>query len=173
MVISALRQALCRDRSGMVDDLDPGRRLAAPALPASWAVHSFHFFVDWGVDPPLVGDTVLATRLVDFADGESPFSVTDEEVLQAFVDAGLHVRLGALSRVCAHYGRKLVPVLLPECDLPLLNDGTPFWVVSSGEHGQPHVTASTLSALKKAIRGTPGDSGMSALAAWTIERSGK
>ena len=152
MIVSPLRQALCSDRSRVTDDPDPGRWLATNGFPAGWAVHGFHFFVDWRHDPPVVGDTVLLTRLVDFGDGEDPLTVTEGDVLKAYVDAGLPVECGALRRVCANYGKKLVPVLLPECETSGLNDKTPFWIVSGGGDRELTITKSTVSGLKTAIR---------------------
>ena len=156
MIISPLRQALCRDRSRVTNDPDPGRWLVGDTLPAGWAVHSFHFFVDWRHDPPVVGDTILLTRLVDFEDGEGLFSVTDEDVLKAFIDAGLHVQFEVLGQVCANYSKNLVPVLLPECETSALNDETPFWIVSGGGDRELTITRSTVSVLKKAIRKNSG-----------------
>ena len=152
MIVSPLRQALCSDRSRVTDDPDPGRWLAADTLPAGWAVHGCHFFVDWRHDPPVVGDTFLLTRLVDFEDGEDPLSVTEGNVLKAFCDAGLPVEFDALGRVCANYGKNLVPVLLPECETSALNDETPFWIVSGGGDRKLTITRSTMSGLKNAIR---------------------
>jgi len=152
MIVSPLRQALCGDRSQVTDDPDPGRWLAVDMLPAAWAVHGFHFFVDWRHDPPVVGDTFLMTRLVDFDKGEDPYSVTDGDVLKAFAAAGLPAEFEALGRVCANYGRKLVPVLLPECETSALNDESPFWIVSRGENRDLTITRSTVSGLKNSIR---------------------
>ena len=152
MIISPLRQALCRDRSRATDDPDPGRWLAAETLPIGWAVHGFHFFVDWRHDPPVVGDKFLLTRLVDFEDGEDPLSVTEGDVLKAFGDAGLPVEFEALGRVCTKYGKKVVPVLLPECATSALNDATPFWIVSGGGDRELAIARSTVSGLKNAIR---------------------
>ena len=152
MIVSPLRQALCRDRSRVTNDPDPGRWLAADMLPAGWAVHGFHFFVDWQHDPPVVGDRFLLTRLVDFEDGEDPLSVTEGDVLKVFVDAGLPVEFEALGRVCAIYGKSVVPVLLPECETSALNDATPFWIVSGSGDRELTITRSTVSGLKNAIR---------------------
>ena len=132
MIVSPLRQAICSDRNRVTDDPDPGRWLAADTLPVGWAVHAFHFFVDWQLEPPVVGNTFLLTRLVDFGDGEDPLSVAEDDILKAFVDAGLSVEFEALGRVCANYGRDVVPILLPECETSALNDATPFWSVSGG-----------------------------------------
>ena len=134
-----------------MDDPDPERWLTADMLPAGWAVHSFHFFVDWRHDPPVVGDTFLLTRLVEFKDGEDPLSVTDGDVLKAFGDAGLPDEFEPLRRVCAKYGKNVVPVLLPECETSALNDTTPFWIVSGGDQ-ELTITRSTVSGLKNAIR---------------------
>ena len=152
MIVSPLRQALCSDRSQVTDDPDPGRWLSADMLPAGWAVHGFHFFVDWRHNPPFVGDTFLMTRLVDFEKDEDPKSVGEGDVLKAFVDAGLPGEFEALERICANYGRKLVPVLLPECETGALNEGTPFWIVSGGGDRELTITRSTVSGLKIAIR---------------------
>ena len=62
------------------------------------------------------------------------------------------VEFDALEGVCANYGKKLVLVLLPECETSALNDGTPLWILSGGGDGQPAITKSTVSGLKKAIR---------------------
>ena len=152
MIVSPLRQALCSDRRQVTNDPDPGRWLAEDRLPCGWAVHGFHFFVDWQHEPPVVGNTFLLTRLVDFGDGEDPLSVTEDDVLKAFGSAGLPVEFDALARVCANYGKNLVPVLLPECETSALNDETPFWIVSGGGHSELTITRSTVSGLKNAIR---------------------
>ena len=152
MIVSPLRQALCSDRSQVTNDPDPVRWLAEDRLPRGWAVHGFHFFVDWRHDPPIVGSTFLLTRLVDFGNGEDPLSVTEADVLKAFVDAGLPVEFDALARVCANYGKNLVPVLLPEYETSALNDETPFWIVSGGGDRELTITGSTVSGLKTAIR---------------------
>ena len=156
MIISPLRQALCSDRSQVTDDPDPGRWLAADMLPTGWAVYSFHFFVDWQHEPPVVGDTFLLTYLVDLQADEDPLSVSKKNVLKAFAGAGLDNRFEALRRVCANYGRKLVSVLLPECEITDLNEDTPFWIVSNGEDRQLEITRSTVSGLKKSIQNHSG-----------------
>lgn len=152
MIISPLRQALCSDRSQVTEDPGSGRWLAADMLPAGWAVYSFHFFVDWQHEPPVVGDTFLLTYLVDLQADEELLSVSEENVLKAFTEADLHIEFESLRRVCANYGKKLVSVLLPECEISELNEGTPFWIVSCGKDRQPDVAKSTISGLKKSIR---------------------
>ncbi|MXY32850.1 MAG: hypothetical protein F4Y60_01920 [Boseongicola sp. SB0664_bin_43] len=152
MIVSPLRQALCTDRSQVTKGPDPGRWWSTATLPSGWAVHGFHFFVDWRLSPPAVGDTFLLTRLIDFERGEDSHSVTDGNVLGAFKAAGLRVEFEALRAVCARYGKELVAVLLPEREPAALDDGTPFWIVSTGKDGELTIARSMLRDLKKAIR---------------------
>ena len=156
MKISSLRQALCSDRSQITNDPDPGRWFSGNALPPGWAVYSFHFFVNWNCEPPLLGDTFLTTLLVDFEGAETPYSVTGQSVLQAYVDSELPSRFEVLKSVCSTYSRKLLGVLLPECESSTLCKKTPFWMVRSDENGELSLTTSTLSGLKRAIQNHSG-----------------
>lgn len=150
-----LYPAKCSDRSIRALGPDPTSWIEQ-GLPSGWETFSFHFFVDWSVGPPSVGDLLLFTRLVKVDAGVDIGSIGSDDVLEAFRASGDLEKLERLKAIFTPYKRDAIAILLPEIELSKINDDTPIWTVRQDKENQPKCLRSTVRGLKESIRNHSG-----------------
>jgi hypothetical protein len=151
VIVSPLRKALCSRRDRHSIERDPNTWVAA-ALPRGWGLYSFHFFVDWRKEPPPVSDTILMARLVDFEADENLNSISNQILLNAFIDSKSDVYFDNLEAVMKPYSKKVVPILLPECAVTNIVNETPIWTVSRDSADNYTISRSNVEKLKISIQ---------------------
>lgn len=152
MRISLPQQARCADRSQATNAVDPARWLL-PALPPGWRLHSFHFFVNWSHNPPLLENAVWMTRLLELNVNEPLERVQSSQVLEVFLASEHADTFASLQRICHECQHRLTAIILPEVGIQMLAPATPLWKVRYSEgNNELHVEATTLGGLMNEIQ---------------------
>ena len=128
MNITQPQQAKCDDRQILTKGPDP-RDWIASALPGGWALHGFHFFVNWTVNPTALGKEIWLTRLIHFSTGENPQTVNEASILELFKASADLSTFESLARFCGKHGQVVRVVFLPEISTAALNDQSPVWSI--------------------------------------------
>lgn len=126
MHITQLQQARCDDRRQITRAVDPANWILS-ALPETWRLLSFHFFIDWNQHPSALGEEVWMTRLLRLDAGESIENIHEQQILTAFTSGGHKDTFIALQKACSHYGQTAVSIILPEIDMRMIGVDTPIW----------------------------------------------
>lgn len=123
-----------------------------PSLPAGWRLVSYHFFVNWGNEPPTVASRIWMTRQLWLDPGETLDSIRKADVLAAFSASSAREEFEDLERIFAPCGQQVSAILLPEIPVSDINDDTPIWVIIRGYDGEPSVLKFPLRWLKSLIQ---------------------
>lgn len=151
MQIKPLQQAECANRCKVTSGPNPGDWIT-PSLPAGWRLVSYHFFVNWGNEPPTVASRIWMTRQLWLDPGETLDGIRKADVLAAFSASSARQEFEDLERIFAPCGQQVSAILLPEIPMSDINDDTPIWVIIRGYDGEPSVLKFPLRWLKSLIQ---------------------
>jgi len=151
MQIKPLQQAECANRCKVTSGPNPGDWIT-PSLPAGWRLVSYHFFVNWGNEPPTVASLIWMTRQLWLDPGETLDSIRKADVLAAFSASSARQEFEDLERIFAPCGQQVSAILLPEIPASDITDDTPIWAIIRGYDGEPSVLKCPVRWLKSLIQ---------------------
>lgn len=157
MYIFPLQQALCSDRSQVSSGPEP-QNWIAPSLPDGWRLVSFHFFVNWNCNPPLVADQIWMTRQLGFDSNVNLANIHEADILNIFNRSSARREFDELEIIFSPYGYKTTAVILPDIPVSAISDETPVWVIAKSGGVNNRVQQVTISNLKNAIQKHSGGS---------------
>ena len=161
-------QAKCENRSIVTKQSADPMKWIESALGSNMATASFHFFVDWNVQPSQITGPLWLTRLITAPNPGDIVDSTNEAVLAAFNNSGNIDRFRQLHELATQLNTTAECVLLSEMDARLLNDMSPIWIVefdSPQEHSLriKRISLMELSQRIESIRGGPAHIGSKGL----------
>ena len=145
--------AKCVDRSDIakvaVNPLD----WIIPRLGNDYESLSFHFFINWNQNPPVVSGPFWLSRLIIASSPNELITAKDEDVLAAYKVAGSDILLSHLDELARSNSTNAECVLLGEMDTKLVNSQSPVWIIKHDNeaNGQLSINRITIAGLGKYI----------------------
>lgn len=121
--------AKCVDRSERASVAVNPIDWIAPELGSKYESLSFHFFINWNVNPATVSGPLWLSRLVIATPPNELMTANKEEVLDAYRNAGCDILLSRLEKLAKNNFTTAECVLLGEMDTRLINQQSPVWII--------------------------------------------